>query len=52
MKKTFDAVAFQRQVRERLSQQYRTQRDQLLQDLRQRYGYLRTRTTETSKKTA
>ena len=42
MKKTFDAVAFQRKVRERLSQQYRTNREQFVRELRQQYGHLRT----------
>ena len=42
MKKTFDAVAFQRQTRERLSQQYRANREQFVRELRRKYGHLRT----------
>ena len=52
MQKTFDAVAFQRQVRARLSQQYHAQREQFLRELQQRYGQLRTPAAGASKKTA
>ena len=42
MKKTFDAVAFQRKIREQLSQQYRANREQFVRALRQKYDHLRT----------
>jgi len=42
MKKTFDAVEFQRKRREQLSQQYRANRAQLARELQQKYGQLRT----------
>jgi hypothetical protein len=45
MKKTFDAVAFQRKIRERLSQQYAANREQFVRELRRKYGHLRTQRT-------
>jgi hypothetical protein len=41
MKKTFDAVAFQRKIRERLSQQYAANREQFVRELRRKYGHRR-----------
>lgn len=41
MKKKFDAVKFQRKVREELSKKYSTNRDAFLRELEEKYGYLR-----------
>jgi len=40
MKKKFDAVKFQRKVREELSQQYSTNREAFLRELKAKYGHL------------
>jgi len=41
MKKKFDAVEFQRKVREELSKKYSTNRDAFLRELREKYGHLK-----------
>jgi len=41
MKKKFDAVKFQRKVREELSKKYSTNRDAFLRELREKYGHLK-----------
>jgi len=41
MKKKFDAVQFQRGVREELSKKYSTNRDLFLRELKEKYGRLR-----------
>ena len=41
MKKKFDAVKFQRKVREELSKKYSTNRDAFIRELKEKYGYLR-----------
>jgi len=38
MKKTFDAVGFQRKVRAELSKQYLENREAFLKELREKYG--------------
>ena len=40
-KKKFDAVQFQRKVREELSEKYGSNREQFLRELKEEYGYLR-----------
>jgi len=40
MRKKFDAVKFQRKVREELSKRYSADRDAFLRELRGKYGYL------------
>ena len=40
MRKRFDAVKFQRKVREELSKRYSTNRDAFLRELKEKYGYL------------
>lgn len=42
MKKKFDAVKFQRKVREELSKKYSTDRDAFLRELKEKYGNLKT----------
>jgi hypothetical protein len=41
MKKKFDAVKFQRKVREEISKKYSTNRDAFLRELKEKYGYLK-----------
>jgi hypothetical protein len=41
MKKKFDAVEFQREVRKELSKKYSTNRDAFLRELKKKYGYLK-----------
>jgi hypothetical protein len=41
MKKKFDAVEFQRKVREELSKNYSSNRDAFLLELKEKYGHLR-----------
>jgi len=40
MKKKFDAVKFQRRVREELSQEYSSNREAFLRELKEKYGNL------------
>ena len=40
MKKKFDAVEFQRKVREELSKEYSVNRDAFLRKLKEEYGHL------------
>jgi hypothetical protein len=40
MKKKFDAVEFQRKVREELSKRYSANRNAFLRELKEKYGYL------------
>ncbi|MCK4728996.1 MAG: hypothetical protein KAT27_08745 [Desulfobacterales bacterium] len=40
MKKKFDAVKFQRKVREELSKKYSSNREAFLRELREKYGNL------------
>ncbi len=40
MKKKFDAVKFQRKVREELSKEYTSDREGFLRELREKYGHL------------
>lgn len=46
MKKKFDAVKFQRKVREELSKKYTSNRDVFLRELKEKYGHLRKRKTK------
>jgi len=41
MRKKFDAVKFQRKVREELSKKYSTNRDAFLRELKEKYDYSR-----------
>lgn len=41
MKKRFDAVKFQRKIREELSKKYSTSRDAFLRELKEKYGHLK-----------
>jgi hypothetical protein len=41
MKKTFDAVNFQRKIRAELSKQYLENREALLTELKEKYGKLK-----------
>ncbi len=41
MKKRFDAVKFQRKVREELSEKYLSNREIFLHELKEKYGHLR-----------
>jgi len=41
VKKKFDAVEFQRKVREELSKKYSTNRDTFLRELKEKYGHLK-----------
>ncbi|MFV9678097.1 MAG: hypothetical protein ACNYVW_10675 [Methanosarcinales archaeon] len=41
MKKKFDAVNYQRKVREELSEEYSTNRAAFLRELKEKYGNLR-----------
>ena len=45
MKKKFDAVKFQRKIREELSERYNSDRDAFLRELREKYGKLRKQET-------
>jgi len=40
MKKKFDAVRFQRKIREELGKKYSTNRDEFLRELKTKYGHL------------
>ena len=40
MEKKFDAVKFQRKVREELSKRYTTNHDTFLRELKEKYAYL------------
>ncbi len=40
MRKKFDAVKFQRKVREELSKKYSTNREAFLHELKEKYGHL------------
>jgi hypothetical protein len=41
MRKKFDAVKFQREVREELSRKYSNDRDAFLRELKEKYGNLK-----------
>jgi len=41
MKKKFDAVKFQRKIREELSNRYETDRNAFLKELKEKYGSLK-----------
>jgi len=41
MKKKFDAVGFQRKIREELSEKYNADREAFLRDLKKKYGFLK-----------
>jgi len=41
VKKSFDAVAFQRRIREELGRRYDADRDGFLRELREKYEHLR-----------
>ena len=41
MKKKFDAVKFQRKIREKLSDKYNTDREAFLNELKVKYGVLK-----------
>lgn len=43
MKKKFDAVKFQREIREKLSEKYTTDREGFLNELKAKYGSLKKR---------
>jgi|GEM_PF-3470469 len=43
MKKKFDAVKFQQEVRKELSEEYNSNREEFIRDLNLRYGKLKTR---------
>lgn len=43
MKKKFDAVKFQRQVREEVSEKYSSNREAFLRELKEKYGNLQKR---------
>ena len=47
MKKKFDAVKFQRKVREKLGEKYSTNPKAFLRELEEKYGYLRIQKTGT-----
>lgn len=49
MKKRFDAVAFQRKVREDLGKRYATDREAFLRELEQRYRDLKGRRVQSQK---
>lgn len=40
MKKRFDAVKFQRKMREDLSEKYNSDREEFLRELKEKYGHL------------
>jgi len=40
MKKKFDAVKFQREVREELSKKYNANREEFLRELKEKYSHL------------
>lgn len=50
MKKKFDAVKFQRKVREELSEKYDSDREAFLRELKEKYGSLQKQKTETHTK--
>lgn len=50
MKKKFDAVKFQRKVREQLGKKYSANRKAFLRELEEKYGYLRMQKTGTQVK--
>ncbi len=41
MKKKFDAVSFQRKIREELSEKYTTDREAFFKDLKKKYDFLK-----------
>ncbi len=45
MKKKFDAVRFQRKIREELSEKYNSDRDAFLRELKEKYSNLRKQKT-------
>jgi len=45
MKKKFDAVKFQREVRMKLAREYHANREGFLRELRDKYGHLKKRQT-------
>ncbi len=45
MKKKFDAVRYQRKVREELGKKYLSDRKSFLQELKEKYGHLKKQTT-------
>ena len=50
MKKKFDAVKFQRKVREQIGKEYSANRKAFLRELEEKYGHLRTRKSGTRAK--
>ena len=47
MKKKFDAVKFQRRIREKLSKKYSTNREAFIRELKEKYGNLRKQGVDT-----
>ncbi len=47
MKKRFDAVKFQRKIREELGKRYSVNRDEFLRELNKKYGHLQKQQTST-----
>ncbi|MEA1964918.1 MAG: hypothetical protein U9O41_07310 [Candidatus Aerophobetes bacterium] len=47
MKKKFDAVKFQREVRKELSEKYSSNREAFLRELKEKYGNLQKQKTDT-----
>ena len=47
MKKTFDAVKFQRKIREELSEKYSSNREAFLRELKEKYGDLQKQMADT-----
>lgn len=47
MRKKFDAVKFQRKVREELGKKYSTNRDAFLRELNEKYGHLQKKKVST-----
>ena len=50
MKKKFDAVKFQRKVREELSKKYNVDREAFLRELKEKYGHLRKKKADAQKR--
>lgn len=48
MKKKFDAVKFQRNIRGELSKRYSSNRDGFLRELKEKYGHLHKQKTKTT----
>ena len=46
MKKKFDAVNYQRKVREELCKKYSSDRESFLRELKEKYGHLKNKTIE------